>query len=157
MYSLQQYLSIAEKIISKMGPSSLLTDENIGYVAQFAMMRESKFDPSRGISKKQYVSIMMSYAVKKLRYLHKNNRNLTNCQSLIEFSHVSQNPAWKAMYEDIIDVMKKKMNPIHYNAIFRYFLNGMTLQEIASEDGCSRENVRQLISLGLEKARELVC
>lgn len=157
MYSLQQYLSFAETIIKKMGPSSLLTDENISHVAQSAMIRESKFDETRGMSKKKYIILMMTYAVKKLRYLHRQNKDISNCQEFLEFSNSGINPEQEAIQRDIIDVLSKKLSKLHYLAIHRYFLDGMTLQEIADEDGCTRENVRQLVNIGLQKARELVC
>lgn len=157
MYNLQHYLSFAETMIKKMGPSSLLTDDNIGYVAQSAMIREHKFDDTRGISKKRYILIMMTYAIKKLRYLHKQNRDINNCQEFLELSNSKNNPEQEAIQRDILDILSKKLSSLHYQAICRYFLDGMTMQEIANEDGCTRENIRQLINSGLQKARQLVC
>ena len=48
MYSLKEYLDLAEQTIKRSKIRALLTDENIGDVANYGMVKNSQFDESRG-------------------------------------------------------------------------------------------------------------
>lgn len=156
MYSLKIYLNLAEASLKKYNYKWLLTDENIGYVAEFAMFRYNKFNPELGLSRMTYTLILMKYAILRIITENKKKRpNKTN-QDIYVDNIESRNAINDLINKDFLESIKNKIGHKKYELLYRYYGLNESLESIAKDFGITRQRVHQTLTLGLKSAKTAI-
>ena len=158
MFSLSKYTTLAKLALAKTRNPLLLSDENIGYVASFAMTKDRQYNPDRCSSRLKFTRIMMNYAVGKVIEKTKKDgitRSNMEEQILGKITY-KNNPEFIVANNELISLVREHLPAKHYSFLEKHYIEGRTLEEIGNEFGCTRENIRQQINKALEHARRIL-
>jgi RNA polymerase sigma factor (sigma-70 family) len=158
LFSLSKYTTLAKLALAKTKNPTLLSDENIGYVASFAMNKDKQYNPDRCSSKLKFTRIMMNYAVGKV--IEKKNKESNVRSNMDEYlyskSTKNTNPETIVSNKELIDIVRNQLSAKQFSFLEKHFIEGRTLEEIGNEFGCTRENIRQQVSKALANARRIL-
>ena len=158
MYSLKEYLDLAEQTIKRSKIRALLTDENIGDVANYGMVKNSQFDESRGTSRTSFIQMMMKYKVMKVCEAYKRTgfRYKSNTDEYFDNLNSTKSHVSEVENKDLLNRLEEYLGERDFGILSKYYVQNMTLQEIGNELGSSRENARQLLENRIKKSREFL-
>lgn len=184
--SLDEYITMAKKIISKMSAgfnrTFLNSDDVISYVANAIMMADwrwdSKYKSKEGRNKSQYSyrNQCAIWAIKTLvsKKIYKNNvfsleENISDSDKRNNLNFLSdkkqENPSMIVeKYDYQIQIKEDVENLLSCGILTEkqkeyislYYLKGLTLEKIGHKFGITREAVRQNINKSLEKIKSLI-
>lgn len=168
--TLESYYTIATKLVSKYAPrirnglaQEMLNNEDaMSNIVYNIILADSKFNGNG--NKYGYRKDMAIYAIKKYfnrssqnkkKYTYsidqKFNDDTTSLSSSLEDNKLS--PAQKLEISEYIDYVLDKVSAKQADYLKKYYLDGMSLTEIAKEKGISRQAVHNVIQLALKKIR----
>lgn len=153
MYSLNIYLKLAEASLKKYHCKELVTDDNIGYVAEFAMFRYNKFNPELGLSRMAYTLILMKYAVLKILTDRKKKKARRTNQDIYIDNIESKNTISDLINHDFLENIKSKIGDKKYEQLYRYYGLNESLESISKDFDITKQEVHRRVKNGLESAR----
>lgn len=184
--SLEEYTTMAKKIISKMSAgfnrTFLNSDDVISYIANAIMMADwrwdSEYKSKEGRNKSQYAyrNQCAIWAIKTLvsKKMYKNSclsleENISDVDERNSLNFLSdekqQDPSIIIERNDAHVQIKKDVDSLLNSGILTekqreyitlYYLNGLTLEKIGKKFGITREAVRQNINKSIEKIRNFI-
>lgn len=157
MLKIEYYLHLAKKTIIGSRNYQLLNDCSIREIASFGMGKHDKYDPKRCESYEKYMKIMMSYKIRRIIYdISKDKLELKPISYFNMHEDWTHNPAHKAEQSELIGIVQNRLSKRDSYVLTKYYLEGLTLQEIGDIMGVTRERVRQCVNSALLNARKVL-
>lgn len=163
--SSNEYLNIAKKALIKWGAGQYQNDdEALGFVAEMMMWADHNFN-GKG-SRYGYRGSYAKFGVlkwkaqkrregkKRMLSLDLNLRDSDNSNLVSLISTKSLDISTILEYNEVIEVAEKILNANEFFCLISRYCHGMTLQKIADELKISRERVRQIICIAIDKMKE---
>lgn len=148
--TLQEYLELSRRVIKKYAKSLLNDSENIGEVARFMMIADKKFD-GRGIRnafRVYYGKFAIKILLNKIKRKNGKPGVFTLDVNMLPIAHYTEPVKYN------IDELMKYCPEKHKDTITGYFLNKMTIYELAKQENVSPQAISLRIQACTKKMKE---
>ena len=157
--TLDEYLTIATKVIKKHAPSLLKDEENIGEVARYMMLADKKFNGTG--TRHGYRASWGKYRIRSLLFKKKTQKaqtigqQLSVCEDVLYPKNKTKlSNRTNKMYHSDLDALLAFCPPQYIETMRAYFLESCTLEEIAAKEQLSFQAIDSRIKFCLKKIRE---
>ena len=149
-----EYWTCAKKMISKHGYSFMGRDDLIiSKIVDYMIKADNSYN---GMGTRDgWRTKQAWYAIQHLKRKHYLNRNkkFFSITQQFDIEDKKRSTKLKEQYEDLIEVAQKVLSSRQFDCLVFYYQHGYTLQEIGDKFDLTKERIRQILKIAVEKVR----